>query len=156
MKVLLSILLFALLIGCTDRRDTPRDQLENKRFLENKGYHVISYEGRADRYELTRQKLVALPYMMHWALQPVDPGDYLGKTVDVEQFIVDDHPLAEGKVDVYVYVVDRRPIGGNSYPHGDASDGGYWSLEGKTLEEIQPKSKSYQEWRKDWVDRYSE
>ncbi|MBT2292627.1 hypothetical protein J7E73_26525 [Paenibacillus albidus] len=32
--------------------------------------------------------------------------------------------------------------------------GGYWNLEGKTLEEIQPKS--FQEWRADWMDKYAE
>ncbi|MNC79264.1 hypothetical protein D3C75_1316920 [compost metagenome] len=46
-------------------------------------------------------------------------------------------------------------IGGTSFPEGkEDEDGGYWNLEGKTLEEIQPKS--FQEWRADWMAKYAE
>lgn len=91
--------------------------------------------------------------MMYWGLQLVDPSKYFGKTINVEKFIVKNHPLAKGKVDIYVYEVDGQPIGGTSHPHCDTSVGGYWSLDGKSLEELQPKS--YQDWRTEWVDKYA-
>lgn len=153
MKYLFPILLFVLLIGCTKNNEIPKEQSVSKSYLENKGFKVISYEGRAESYELTKQKIVTLPYIMYWGLQSVDPSDYFGKTINVEKFIVVNHPLSQGEVEVYVYVSDGNPIGGTSFPHGEKLDGGYWSLEGKTLEELQPKS--FQDWKKDWINKYS-
>ncbi|WP_340003997.1 hypothetical protein MHH52_18825 [Paenibacillus sp. FSL K6-0276] len=153
MKYLIPILLFVLLIGCTKNNEIPKEQSVSKSYLENKGFQVISYEGHAESYELTKQKIVTLPYMIYWGLQLVDPSIYFGKTINIEKFIVKNHPLTQGKVDVYVYEVNGQPIGGTSYPHGDTSVGGYWSLEGKTLEELQPKS--FQDWQKDWLNKYS-
>lgn len=153
MKYVISILLFVLFIGCSENNEIPEEQLFLKSYLENKGYRVISYEGRIDEYELTKEIIVSLPYMMYWGLQSSSPSHYFGKNISIEKFIVTNHPLTARKVDVYVYNVDERPIGGTSYPHGEAlSAGGYWSLEGKTLEEVQ--AVSYVEWSKDWIHKY--
>lgn len=157
LKYLLAVMMVVLVVGCSENNQIPTEQSAIKGFLENKGYQVISYEGQIESYELTKQKLITAPYMIYWGLQPVDPSDYLDKTIAVEKFIVKHHPLAEGKVEVYVYVVDGEPIGGTSHPHEDTSilsDGGYWSLEGNTLEELQPMS--YPDWQKHWVNKYSE
>jgi len=97
--------------------------------------------------------IIELPYMMQWGLQSVDPIEYFGKTIQVEKFIVQNHPLAKEKVDVFVYVADGLPIGGTSSLHGEVFDGGYWSLDGKTLEELQPGP--FQQWREAWVKKYS-
>ncbi|MNR14363.1 hypothetical protein D3C85_1308360 [compost metagenome] len=140
-------------MGCTESNEIPKEQSVLKSYLENKGFEVISYEGRAWSYELTKQKIVTLPYMISWGLQSDDPSKYFGKTVHIEKFIVKHHPLSQGKVDVYVYEVNGQPIGGTSYPHGDTSVGGYWSLEGRTLEELQ--TKSFQDWQRDWINKYS-
>ncbi|GGG81417.1 hypothetical protein [Paenibacillus radicis (ex Gao et al. 2016)] len=148
MKYVIPILLLVLLIGCTGRNDRPINQSAAISFLEDRGYEVLSYEAHAESYELTKQKIVTLPYMMYWGLQSVNPASYFGKTIDVEKFIV----KSQGKVNVFVYVVDGTPIGGTSVPHEDASDGGYWSLDGKKLEEVQ--AKPFQEWQKDWLNEY--
>lgn len=147
------ILLLLILIGCNERNVVPKEQSVFQSYLESKGYQIVSYEGRTQSYELTKQKIVIMPYMMYWGLQSVDPSKYFGKIINVEKFIVKNHPLAKGKVDIYLYEVDGQPIGGTSYPHGDTSVGGYWSLDGKTLEELQPKP--YQDWRTEWVDKYA-
>ncbi|MGO4542258.1 hypothetical protein [Paenibacillus sp. 2TAB19] len=154
MKVLISIIVLVLLIGCSGGNELPFERSAITDYIEEKGYTIISYEGPSSSYELTKEKLTQLPYMMYWGLQSVDPADYIGKTINSEKFIVTKHPLANGKVDVYVYEVDGKPFGGTSYPHGDTADGGYWSLEGKTLEELQPKS--FQEWRESWVVKYTD
>lgn len=149
MKYLISILLLGFVIGCSDNKKIP---LEQFLFLEKMGYRVISYEGRSGSYELTKQKITTLPYSVYWGLQPVDPSNYFGKTINVEKFIVKNHPLNEGKVDVYVYEADGQPIGGTSHPHNDPTDGGYWSIEGKTLEELH--NKPFQEWQKEWLNKF--
>ncbi|MWC27116.1 hypothetical protein GON22_03245 [Paenibacillus sp. MMS18-CY102] len=153
MKGLIPLLLLVFVMGCTTKNEMPSEQAVLRTYLEDKGYQSISYEGIAESYELTKQKIVTLPYMMYWGMQPEDPSKYFGKTITVKKFIVKNHPLSQGEVDVYVYVVDGQPIGGTSYPHGSKMYGGYWSIEGKTLEELQPKP--FQVWRQDWVNRYS-
>ncbi|WP_312112929.1 hypothetical protein [Brevibacillus reuszeri] len=153
MKYLLSILSLLFLMGCTDSSDIPKEQSALKDFLENRGYQVISYEGLAETYELTKEKITELPYIMYWGLQSVEPALYFSKTINVEKFLVKNHPLSKGEVDVYVYEVDGQPIGGTSFPHGEKLAGGFWSLDGKTLEELQ--TKSFQDWRTDWINKYS-
>lgn len=153
LKYIISTLLLILLIGCSGSSKIPQEKLFLKSYLENKGYQVTSYEGRAQSYELTQEKIVTLPYMMYWGLQTVDPSPYFGENINVEKFIVTNHPLTKEKVEVFVYEAGGKPIGGTSYPHGNISfDGGYWSIDGKTLEEIQ--LKSFQAWREDWVNKY--
>lgn len=164
MKWIAGIVLTLLIVtGCSNtvevEQGNKHDELSemktaSRSYLVNKDYQIVSYEGRAESYELTKQKIISLPYMIYWGLQPVDPSRYVGKTINVEKFIVKNHPLTQGKVDTYVYEVDGQPIGGTSYPHGDTSDGGYWSIDGKTLEELQ--SKPFQDWSEEWVKKYSE
>lgn len=151
-KYLISVFLLLFLLGCTESNEIPKEQSTMKDFIENKGYQVISYEGLAETYELTKEKITELPYIMYWGLQSVEPAQYFGKTINVEKFLVKNHPLSEGEVDVYVYEVDGQPIGGTSFPHGERLYGGYWSLDGKTLEELQ--SKSFQDWQADWINKY--
>ncbi|MEI7027225.1 hypothetical protein [Paenibacillus sp. y28] len=149
MRGLLALLLIIALAGCTE---PEWKQSEAAGLLLQKGYRLIAYEGQVQSYVLTREKLTELPYMVYWGLQQAEPADYIGKTIEVEKFIVRKHPLSEGKVDVFVYTVEGRPVGGTSYPHKAVLAGGYWSLEGRTLEEIQ--DKPFQEWRLDWAKKY--
>lgn len=163
MKWLAAFTLFFLVVtGCSnagkavqgnESKELSQRQTVSKSYLENKGYRIVSYEGN-DSYELTKQKIVTMPYMLNWGMQSLDPSEYFGKTINVEKYVVTHHPLAPGEVDVYVYEVDGQPIGGTSFPHGDTSDGGGWSLDGKTLEELQ--SKSYKEWSEEWINRFSD
>jgi hypothetical protein len=159
------ILFLVFFIGCSEHDELPHDEIPKEKiifqnFLEKKGYQVVSYEGRVNRYELTKQKMIELPYMQDWGVQSVDPSQYFGKTIHVEKFIVKNHPLSKlplfnGKVDVFVFEVDGKPIGGISFPHAsEALDGASYSLEGKTIEEIH--HKSFQEWRTEWVNKYAE
>jgi hypothetical protein len=135
-------------------------------FLEQKGYRVQSYEGTVETYQLTKARLLTMPYMIYWGLQTVDPMLYLGKTVEVEKYIVTNHPLdswtasgkpaaGAGKTAVFVFLIENQPIGGTSYPVTDAPlAGGYWSLDGRTLEEVQ--GTSYQAWLEAWNKRFQE
>ncbi|MCR8645714.1 hypothetical protein NV379_24035 [Paenibacillus sp. N1-5-1-14] len=157
MKRWLSVFLLFLLIGCNQ---IPKDRLTAKLFLEQKGYKMVSYEGHPENYELTSEKLIAMPYMMVWGLQQLNPKSYIGKMIHVEKFIVSNHPLSRGNVVVNVFEVEGKPVGGTSIPYSDSNfvmAGGCWSLEGKSLEEIQGEtfqSKTFQEWRADWISIY--
>jgi len=152
LKYLFILLLLSFSIGCTQQPKTPAEQAVSQSYLEKKGYQINSKEGQVDSYELTEQKLSVLPYMMYWGLQPVDPSDYIGKTIHIQKFSVTNHPLSKEKVDVYVYLADGQPLGGTSYPNGYSTDGGYWSIDGKKLEDVQ--GISFQDWRKSWNKKY--
>lgn len=154
MKYLLIMLMLTFSIGCTDKMDASIERSESQSYLEQKGYHIVSDEGIAESYVLTKQKIIELPYMMYWGLQSANPSDFFNKTIQVHKFIVTDHPLSKKEVDVYVYLADGKPLGGTSHLRGDTSDGGYWSVDGKTLEELQ--DKPFQEWRQSWVEKYSD
>ncbi|MBD2869060.1 hypothetical protein IDH41_10755 [Paenibacillus sp. IB182493] len=160
MRLIVALLLLAMSTACAaaanEEKQVPlRDSRANasQALLEAKDYKVNSYEGVAHSYTLTKEKLTELPYMMYWGLQSVDPLNYVGKEIIIDKFVVEDHPLAKGKVEVYVYSSEGQPFGGTSVPYRRRDDGGYWSMDGKTLEEIQPKS--FQEWQKAWMARYT-
>jgi hypothetical protein len=154
LKYLLIILMLVFSTGCNDGKDASIEHSESQSYLEQKGYRIVSEEGIAQSYVLSKQKIIELPYMIYWGLQSANPSDFFGKTIQVQKFIVTNHPLNKKNVDVYVYLADGQPIGGTSHPNGDTSDGGYWSIDGKTLEELQ--DKPFQEWRENWVEKYSD
>lgn len=163
-KLLAIIIGVALILaGCSK---TPAGNARiAEHLLKDKGYRMISYEGNVQKYELTKDKLLQMPFSIVWGLQKVDPSKYIGKMIYVEKFIVKNHPLdnwkskssmkskALGRTEVYVMVVDNKAIGGTSSPVlNERLTGGFWSLEGKTLEQIQVMS--FSEWCDLWVRRY--
>lgn len=150
MKRIHLLLLLAILAACGSRNSHSKAF----EYLQNKGYQVVSYEGKVDSYVLTKKKLVEMPYMIYWGLQNVNPKDYLNKKIDVEKFVVSNHPLSSDKVDVFVFVADNEPFGGTSNPHDHVVATGYYSLTGKTLEDVQ--SKSFQEWMSEWKEKFKE
>lgn len=150
-----ALLILLLLAACKDSGEVrvPREHSLAKSYLEDKGYRVLSYEGEVQSYELTKDVLKNLPGKIHWGLQSVDPDRYLGKTIRVQKFVVKDHPLSKGKVDVYVYENEGEPFGGTSFPRDQyGSDGSGWSLDGKTLEEVH--AVSFPDWSEAWQEKY--
>lgn len=133
-----------------------------KQFLEEKGYHIVSYEGSGEGYELTREKLIVMPYMRDWWLQPQGPDDYIEKIVETEFFTVENHPLDElvgvealGKTNVAVFLVDEVAIGGTSWPvTEELVFGALYSLDGLNLEELH--GVDYSTWQDAWLEKYGE
>ncbi|MEW9669867.1 hypothetical protein [Ammoniphilus sp. 3BR4] len=159
------ILKSTLLKQFKEKNDTPSSSSKNPvaQYLEQKGYKVLSIEGSVETYELSKEKITTSPYAIAWGLQTVEPSEYFGKTVDIQKFVVENHPLdnwesnnvkSKGKTEVYVYVVDGKAIGGTSLPVTDdvSVRGGYWSLDGKTLEEVQ--GKDLTTWQQEWDKKY--
>lgn len=122
-------------------------------FLQDKGYQVLAYSsGTSSTYQLTEEKLNDEEdlYENHkWALQGVRTESYIGKTVNNERFIVKNHPLdnwksgdtvSKGMTYVDVMIVEGKAVGGISVPYTKEKMVGMpYSLEGKTLEEINKK-----------------
>ncbi|WP_090792712.1 hypothetical protein [Paenibacillus sp. GP183] len=62
---------------------------------------------------------------------------------------------SKGKTENYVYIVDNQVVGGTSYPVVEKQmAGGYWSLDGKTLEEVQ--KIDFQTWSKEWQKKFGQ
>lgn len=96
--------------------------------------------------------------MMSWGLQDPDLDliKLLGKTVYVEKFVVTNHPISTANVDVIVFVIDNKPIGGisNESPNNNVIQlGGGYSIDGKTIEEVH--DMNFDEWQTYWMDKYS-
>lgn len=147
MKKLLYLLFFLLISGCA-QGDEPIPLTENaeiaKRYLEDKGYEVLSYEGEKTM-TYTRSDLTKLPAKQVWAVQTIEPEPYMNKEIHLVRFFVKGHPLddayQEGKTNVTVMMWSQEVIGGTSFPYSKQNDlvGGSYSLDGKTTEEIQGK-----------------
>ena len=134
--------------GTAEEKNVSATAQAAREYLEQQEYTVLSYEQQSDRYQLTDSKLESLPYSFEWGSPGNDPGPYIGKTVNVETFIVQNHSLdhweccegvkSKGKAYTHVFVVDNQVIGGTSAPYGIEQAGlvgGYWSLDGREAEE---------------------
>jgi len=139
--------------GCI-AKEIPANRLAAAEALEQEGYTIVTAEGPVSSYVLTKEKLTTMPYNIYWGMQPLDAAEYLGKTIETEKFIVENHPLSVDQVDVYVFLTDGKAIGGTAYSHGETLDGGYWNLNGQTLEEVQ--STTVPKWLADWEMKYVE
>ena len=143
--------IYFILSGCQENNSSNKDlsgtAIIAKEYLEEQGYDVLSYEEQQESYKLTERKIKTMPYIFYWDMPGNDPTLHKGKVVDVEEFIVKNHPLdnweccggvkSKGKVYTYVYVIEGEVVGGTSFPYGveDAGlTGGYWSLDGRTEE----------------------
>ncbi|MEC0246523.1 hypothetical protein P4H65_12065 [Paenibacillus chitinolyticus] len=165
-RLVVSILFLCLIIGCTAQKDDNKNTslVEGKinNYLQNKGYKVLAADGKVEEYEISKQKLTQMPYMIYWGLQERDPIVYIDKKVEIYKYVVNNHPLdtynppgtkSQRKTELFIYVIDGEIVGGTSYPKIEPEqDGGYWSLEGKTIEEVQ--KKDYETWRQEWLNKY--
>lgn len=138
--LLLLGIVVVLLSGCQSEKITANG-LTVKKYLEKIGYKVQAYKGEY-HYTLNEQKLNVPGIKQVWEVQKTDPKQYLGKNIDVEFFVVTDHPLEKlgyDQVHVSVLVVDGKVVGGTSFPYDpEGGLGGHpYSLDGKTLEQLQ-------------------
>ncbi|TFB13593.1 hypothetical protein E3U55_15855 [Filobacillus milosensis] len=134
--VLFFLFLFAL-VGCSETEQVlDKEQLsENvkiaKSYLEEKGYDVISLVSDSSQV-ITQEYLETIPGQQEWNVQPIAPDKYIGKTIDIVMFVVEDHPLNDkyhGEIRVRVFLYEKEVIGGTSFAVD--YDGGPHSLEGE-------------------------
>lgn len=98
----------------------------------------------------------SIPYQQAWGVQTVEPNKYFGKEITIYGFTVKNHPLEtiyeESKgTNIYIMLSEGKVIGGYSYPNADI-DGAYYSMDGKTLEEVT--GLNFQQWSKAWKMKY--
>lgn len=157
------VIVFAMFYGQNVLFESPRqadnNSIKASRYLEDKGYRIISSNSLVSENVLLKEDLLKLPFNKYWGLQSVNPSDYLYKTIQTYSFIVKDHPLDnyKGNKDkqtaIWVMVCGNEIIGGYSSPVTEEDlYGGVYSLEGKTLEEAT--GLSYQEWQRQWSETY--
>lgn len=153
-KVFIILVSFLLLItGCSN----SKIQNEEKIYIKELGYKIVSYEGELDKYILNRNMLNSetenIPYQQIWSLQEIKLEDYLGKDIITKKYIVKNHPLKEicEETSLYLMFNEGNIIGGYSFPNND-SYGGLYSLKGETIEEAT--GLSYAEWQQSLKEKY--
>lgn len=140
------------------------DEILANKYISNKNYNILSYDGEVDDYTLNKEMLSSetynLPYIMEWSVQSVDPMDYIGKEIKVYKFTVNNHILDNVELNenkstfVYVVICADKVIGGYSIPNysemvvGD----GVYSIDGKTLEEVT--GMSFPDWSYNWEKKF--
>lgn len=157
-KCLLTVLLCLIVLAGFTPSNPNRKEAE--RLIREKGYTIVKYRGSGTPYVLTKELLLKMPYSVAWGVQKEPPEQFLGKTIQSEHFLVKNHPLDHahkeslGQTDVWILLAEGHAIGGTSLTHTKTPlYGGVYSLEGKTLEEIQPMS--YLQWVDEWKKRFS-
>jgi hypothetical protein len=154
----LTILLVGIIVTLNLGKIPQKKKLSNKhsvayQYLYKKGYNIVFELGVVEKYTLKKSTISKAPYNRYWSLQDKSPSNYFGKTVSIEKFIVNTHPLSPGKVIVYVYLIDHKVVGGTSILDDSSVGVGFCSIEGKTAEKLQDTSP--QEWRTKLIDSYS-
>ncbi|KRE40932.1 hypothetical protein [Paenibacillus sp. Soil522] len=152
-------LMFLILVGCSN--EVTGDEKIAEQYVRAQGYNVTSYKGEVNRYSLDKRKLFgnteSIPFQQAWGVQKVEPDKYFGKEVTIYAFTVSNHPLEKiykAKSNVYIMLSEGKVIGGYSFPDVDGMVGGYYSLDGKTLEEVT--GLSYIEWSDNWKKKYGD
>ncbi|WP_141737220.1 hypothetical protein [Exiguobacterium aurantiacum] len=148
------------LAACSNANEKPmlgEDAKLAKRYLEEKGYEIVSYKG-GDTSRFEKEDLLDSPVRDTWSVQTTPPDDYIGRDIKREHFVVRNHLLDDqyelGQTNVLVLIDDGDIIGGTSFPDSkEPLMGAPYSLDGKTAEELHP---DYMDWREQWETKYSE
>ncbi|MDO7905061.1 hypothetical protein Q5741_01375 [Paenibacillus sp. JX-17] len=94
--------------------------------------------------------------MQTWTVQQVPPDRYFGQNIDYYRFIVKGHPLEKKyhtATQLNIMVSKGQVIGGTSFPDLEGLLGSVYSIEGRTLEEVQ--DMTYADWLGVWKKKYS-
>lgn len=153
-KILFLIIPIFLFCSCNSKEQSPEYKVAEE-YVKFKNYNIVSFKGIKTEYTITKQKLIRLPYNIMWGLQDVNVKDYLNKKVRVIELIVTNHPLTEkiinsesNSICLYLLLIDNNIVGGYSLP-SDYTVGGFYSIDGETIEE--KTGMSFDKWRNWWV-----
>ncbi len=153
------MVLFLLITACSNGSLQPLDS-PSREFLTEQGYEIIRQEDPVYEHKLTREDLTQLPHQMYWSVQSVDAAVYIGKMIYTTKFYVTNHPLErapsnpQDQTIVCVMQTENEVIGGYSLPDLDSpTDGGVYSLDGRTLEEFS--GMNYGTWKRQWDEKYN-
>ncbi len=163
-KIVSLIFIIALIItltACGKSEKTSWEEKTAEDYVKSFGYTITAQNGEIVKYTLEKNMLYGnmetIPYQQAWGVQKVIADQYFGKEITVYGFTVKNHPLqerdknAKDGVNLYIMLTEGKVIGGYSFPNAEV-DGGYYSLDGKTLDEVT--GISYQQWRENWKKKY--
>ena len=95
-------------------------------FVMMKGYTVISFDNKIPNYVLTETLLNSPPFKSYWKIQPINPKNYLNKTINTYKFVVRNHPFdkyfsdkngdSKRRTVIFIMVCDNKIVGGYSLP----------------------------------------
>lgn len=149
-------LVFLILTGCG--KEATGDEKAAEQYVEEQGYKITSRKGEIHKYDLDKSKLYgsteSLPYQQIWSVQNLEPDKYFGKEITIYSFTVNNHPLKnifKVETNVYIMLCEGNVIGGYSFPDAEMN-GGVYSLNGKTLEEVT--GMTFKEWTENWKKKY--
>lgn len=145
-----------MLVACENKSvKLTGDEAIAKEYVEKQGYKITSYNGVVESYTLDKSMiyggLKTIKYQQIWGVQKVEPEDYFGEEITTYGFTVKNHPLKSRGVNVYVMMAEGEVIGGYSFPDKDMV-GAFYSIDGKTLEEIS--GLSFEQWSEMWSEKY--
>ena len=116
---------------------------------------MVAFE-QEDVIRFTKQEMNLPPNKNFWAVQTIEPNNYLEKDLVQIKFLVKNHPFANmyesDKTRVSVVLWNKEVIGGTSFPYSkEPLLGGGSSIDGKGAEEVK---ENYTQWSEDWDKKY--
>jgi hypothetical protein len=144
----------------TSNKSAIGDAKIAEEYVKSQGYEITAYKGEVKKYVLEKSKFYgstgSIPYQQAWGVQKIEPDKYFGKEITIYGFTVKNHHLEtiyeeSNGANVYIMLSEGKVIGGYSHPNVDI-DGAYYSIDGKTLEEVT--GLSFQQWSEDWKKKY--
>lgn len=163
------IALCILLVGCGSIRRTTvgEDDKENFKmalsYLEELNYDIVYSSDKAATITLKKDHLLELPYYHLWAVQEINPADYVDKVIKTYYFTVKNHPLdnhpnnTKYQTNVGIMICENQIIGGYSFPNYTEKPprgARVYSLHGISLEDML--KIPYQEWRELWYNKFQQ
>lgn len=159
-KVLFSVLLL-LLVACSNE-DTKSDELSQnaqiaQQYVEEMGYTIESVE-QEDVLRFAEDEMHLPPNKSFWAVQTIEPTNYIEQDLARVTFLVNNHPLANSyeseQTQVDVVLFKDEVIAATSMPHTkEPLMGATSSIDGKSAEDVQD---DYSEWSEQWDEMYGE
>jgi hypothetical protein len=155
-QLLILLIIGALLVSCSQATKGDNSNSKIITELENMGYKVVDFNTEHDTITLTKRYLLEFPNTIHWALQDVNIEELLNKEVSVYKATVKGHYLDKelelsSRTKLHLYIIEDELIGGISFPEKEAMGGGYYSLKGKTFEELH--EQNYADWESDLKEK---
>ncbi|ADU32336.1 hypothetical protein [Evansella cellulosilytica] len=160
----ISLIVVLFITGCSQGSAESQRVDIAKQYLEEKGYTMIEHIMTVEPFILTESDLLETYHIQIWQLQMLDVEQYIGKMINGEVFLINNHPLDHyengtikglGYTHVHLLIVDDVVIGGTASPVTEETIfGAPYSLEGKTFEDLYP-NENWREWTDKWIEKYT-
>ena len=97
LKKILILITLIFLVACSNEETKLNNLSENgeiaKEYIESLGYEVVALQ-KEDVIRFTKQEMNLPPNKNFWAVQTIEPTNYLEKDLVQIKFLVKNHPFA--------------------------------------------------------------